>query len=388
VRLKRNTWLQRSIRSAAAGPDAFIVAGAAYLIAGVLAANDPYIISLNPVIGVGPASVMVFIFGLAAFRLGVVTSGQAARLGRVPLLAGFPLGIAAAHYGAGLDIIPAAALTIFTVIAAHALLFAKLNHEHLFAAGFSVYWLGMAASGMPFFDATRHSDLFSIVGPLYIAGFLFMLFAAAKLFPKRRYLWAVLILSAFASTFRIYAGIAFIAWMVLEAGRKGKGWPGRKGVAAAAVCVALFATAFAAVGYMSMAGSYGSWSPDPLRTLEYRLAFTLSVFDDVTSISFPFGHSFGRSLTMEATEYNCRIMYGCTGRITSTAFGEAMLDFGLPGVFLAAWWAGAVLGRVRRKDAVVHAMLLASLICAVDVGINIFLVLEFIYLGWMRVELE
>jgi uncharacterized membrane protein len=114
----------------------------------------------------------------------------------------------------------------------------------------------------------------------------------------------------------------------------------------------------------------------------------MGVFDDIVGTSFPIGRTFGQSLTMEATEYNCRVLYGCEERITATAFGEAMLDFGLLGVFLIACFVAAVLGNLHRHDYPLYAFLFATLLAALDTGINIFTILLYIYLGWIGLVKE
>ena len=108
-------------------------------------------------------------------------------------------------------------------------------------------------------------------------------------------------------------------------------------------------------------------------------------FDDIVQLSFPLGFTYGGSLTMESTEYISRTLYGYDARITATSFGEAMLNFGILGVFLVAWWNGTVLANLRKVDYKLYAILMAVLISTLDVGINVIVVIGLIYLGWLRV---
>jgi uncharacterized membrane protein len=209
-------------------------------------------------------------------------------------------------------------------------------------------------------------------------------------------LWLFLCVSLALSTFRLYAGIAVITWilMELEGWKNGKGKV-RKGrqermriASLVLLCIAALAV-FIVIGQGIITASHEEWRLSPLQTLQHRLAFTGMVFDDVVQLSFPIGHSFGASLLTEPTEYTCSLLYasvsepGC--RVTSTSFGEAMLNFGLPGVLLVGWFAGAVIACARKADYKIYAILLATLIATLDVGINALVLMELAYLGWMAV---
>jgi hypothetical protein len=240
--------------------------------------------------------------------------------------------------------------------------------------------------GFPLLNMELHVQLFSVVNPMFIIGFIFMVYSLTRLYPRYRYLWILVVISAIFSSYRIYLGIAVITWMWLELNSK-KTFSAAKFIAIILFLITLSGV-FVYTGYLANAANSGSWSLDPMKTLEYRLALTMGIFNDIVGISFPAGKTFGQSITMEATEFTCRVLYGCTSRITSTAFGEAMLDFGLLGVFLVSWFAGIVLGNLQKKDFGLYAFLFASLVVSLDVGINIFLILEYIYLGWARLVMQ
>jgi len=369
-------------------PEFFILAGLAYLLSATAASMDPLMAGLNEKVSVSPLAFLVFLFGLFSFYLGLKTHKKALRLGYAPIIIALPAGVMAAYFILGLNPAFALAINLFAIMLSLILLFSRIRYDYLFAAGASLFWLNLLLNGIPLLQMERHAELFSFVNPLFVTGFFFMLYSSARLYPKRRCFWMFLVFSAFLSTYRIYAGIAFMAWMLLELKNPGLGKRMPLKSAALIAGVFAFAAIFIFLGYSIMAGSHGSWILNPVRTLEYRLALTMGVFNDIVGLSFPAGRTFGGSLTMEATGFTCKELYGCTERITSTAFGEAMLDFGLLGVFAVSWLIAVVLGNLYRKDYALYAMLFASLIAAMDVGINIFLLLEYIYLGWARMAIE
>lgn len=380
---KKYTEMLNGLRNFVVRPEFFIFTGLAFLVLGTAATLDPFIRNLNPLVSVSPMTFLVFLFGLLCFYLGLRTHKAALRLKYAPLAASVPLGTAAAYYILNLNLPAALLLSLFALVMSYILLFSNIRFSHLFISGAFLFWLNFLLNGIPLFDIGMHGELFRMINPLFILGFFFMLYSAARLYPKHRYLWAFLVFSAFLSTYRIYAGVAFMTWVLLEL--RNSSLPGKisKKIPIVVLGVLAFSVLFIYLGHSIMAGSYGSWVLDPIRTLEYRLAFTMNVFDDIVRLSFPAGYTFGSSLTMEATEFTCRTIYGCTGRITSTAFGEAMLDFGLPGIFLVSWWVGAVLGNLFRHDYPLYTILFSMLLAVIDVGINIFVLLGYIYLGWM-----
>jgi len=377
----------RELRGLIIKPEFFILAGLSYLAASTFAALDPGMQAINPRVSTTLLTFLVFIFGLSSFYFGLRTSRVALKLKYLPVICGLALGTTAAFFILDLDIISALFLNLAALLISVVLLFSRLRFEYVFAAGFFLFWLNFLLVGFPLLNPELHVQLFSVVDAMFVIGFMFMTYSLIRLYPRYRCLWLLAILSAIASTYRVYMGIVFITWLLLELknskeGKIGRGDMGK--ILAIVLGLVILSGVFLYTGYSAKIASSGSWSLDPVRTLEYRLALTMGVFDDIVRISFPFGYTGGRSITMEATEFTCRVLYGCTSRITSTAFGEAMLDFGLPGIFLVSWWMAAVLGNLFRHDYPLYALLFASLLVTLDVGINIFIVLLFIYLGWAR----
>ena len=369
-----------AIRDFATGPGFFFLAGLAYLLASSASAMDLFLQSMNPRVSVTPLAFAVFLAGLIAYMAGLKTAKIALRLGRIPLVAGFVAGTVAAFFILEMNLFAAVLFNAAALIICLILLNARFRHEYAFGAGFCVFWMNLAVFGIPLLQPQMHVQLFTIINALFIIGFVLMVYSLIRLFPRYRLLWPVVLISTVFSTYRVYMGIVFISWVLLELKQSDR--MERKRVLWLVLLAVFLAAVFFYVGYLSVKSQHADWILDPVRTMEYRLGLTMGVFTDIVGISFPFGHTFGGSLTMEATEFTCRVLYGCTSRITSTAFGVAMLDFGIAGVLLAGWWVGVVLGNVRRKDYPLYCFLFAVALSAIDVGINIFAILLFIYLGW------
>ncbi len=365
-------------------PELFIVAGIAYLIITSLATMDPLMQAASAKISTTPLTVCVFMFGLLAFYIGLRTSNQARKLSFIPFIPAFVMGVATAYYIIGLSVLLSILMSAFVLMVCAIVTLSRFRWEYMFATGAFALWVSYAVNGLPLIDISLHNDLLTHVNPMFITGFFLMTYSLARLFPAKRYLWPFLLFSLALSTFRLYACIAFIAWLLLElnAGMLKRRDIGRAAVLAA-VAAALFVL-FISVGYSVMSDN-NEWSLDPIRTFEHRLAFTMSVFDNIVHLSFPWGYTYGGSITMESTEYTCAVFYGYDCRITSTAFGEAMMNFGLPAVFIVGWWSGIVLGNLRRKDYPLYAVLMAVLLGTLDVGINVFIIIGFTYMGWLRV---
>ncbi len=364
-----------------ASPRIFIAAGFVYLLISTAAAFDPAL-DLNGIEMTSPIlTFSVFLFGLASFYIGIRTGRHALKLSYFPVLAAIFLGIITAHFVLNLNPAFSVVFVLGTLLLSYILLFSKMKWEYVFTAGTFLLWLSYALNGLPVMDMNLHKDLFANVNPMFMTGFFLMTYSLAMIHPKRKYLWMFLVLSLALSTFRLYMGIAFITWVLLELREKRN----MRNLSAIAIAAAVVCAIFVLTGYSLMSWNHTTWNLDPMRTLEHRLAFTMTVFDDIVNISFPWGHTFGASLTMESTEFTCRLLYGYDDRITSTAFGESMLNFGLIGIFLVSWWLGAVLENLYRKDYRLYAILTAMLIATLDVGINILVILCFIYLGWLRV---
>jgi hypothetical protein len=376
----------RGLRDFIVKPQFFILAGLLYLAGATIAVLDPAMQSLNPRVSITPLTFLVFIFGLASFYFGLRTSRYAKKLGYLPLVSGILLGTIAAFFILNLNIVLALMLNLAALTISLVLLFSRLRFEYVFAIGLMLFWINFLLVGFPILNPELHVQFFSIINPMSIIGLIFMLYSMVRLYPKYRFLWILVILSTVVFTYRSYIAMAFMTFVWLEL--KNMKSP-RTGKIFLIIAGLLILTAISLyIGYIAKVASSGSWSLGPVGTLEYRLALTMGVFDDIVKISFPFGHTFGGSITVEPTEYTCMVLYGCTSRITSTAFGIAMLDFGLLGIFLVSWFVALVLQNLYRIDFPLYALLFSSLFITLDVGINIFVVLLFIYLGWTRMVFE
>ncbi len=371
------------VRETLASPLVFVVAAIAYLVVSTAATFDRTLDVGGIEISTSLQTFLVFLFGVASFYVGIRTGKYALKLSYTPVLAGIFLAIIASYYVLGLNPIFSAIFALSTLLICYVLLFSRVRWEYVFATGTFLLWMSYALSGLPIMDVSLHKDLFTHVNPMFMTGFFLMTYSLAMSFPARRYLWLFLFVSLSLSTFRLYLGIALVTWILLELNDK-KTLKNTKLLSIGIVTAAVFFV-FVITGHSLMSGEYPAWQLDPLKTAEHRLAFTMSVFDDIVNLAMPYGHTFGATLSMESTEFMCRYLYGYECRITSTSFGESMLNFGIIGVFIVAWWCGTVLGNLRKKDYKLYAILMAMLISTLDVGINIIMIIGFIYLGWVRV---
>lgn len=380
------TGIPKNLRELVTEPRFFIIAGMLYLIASALAALDPAMQSINPRVSVSLIAVLVFLFGLACFHFGLKTSRYILRLRYIPIAAALVIGTIAASFILQLNPVFALLLNLFAILVTYILLFRKLRFEYLFIFGLALFWLNFLLVGFPLLNPELHVQMFDVVNPIFVLGYIFMVYALIRLHPRYRVLWILAIASAVMSTYRTALGVIVMTWLLMELKGVKRIRIGRAVLIISGLAV--IAVIFVLAGYQAKIANSGVWTLDPVRTLEYRLALTMGVFDDIVGTSFPIGRTFGHSLTMEATEYNCRVLYGCEERITATAFGEAMLDFGLLGVFLVAWFIAAVLGNLHRHDYPLYAFLFATLLATLDTGINIFIILLYIYLGWIGLVKE
>jgi hypothetical protein len=387
---KRFTVWSAAIAEFIRNPRFFIIIGLFYITlswacVATLSPGHEFLNNIEPVISFSLLSFSVFITGLLAYYIGTKTYKTAMRLGYIPIILAVIAATFGVHFILGQSYLVSVLTSLSSLVAAYIILFGKIRYEYLFTTGFFLFWLNFAVNGAPLLDISIHNDLFRMINSLFIMGFFFMIYSLVRMFPKYRILWALLIFSAVVSTYRIYISIAFLTWIFMELKQKGGGRWRNMRLPAILVSAAVIIGIFLLIGQSIMKERFGSWEADPTLTSQYRLAFTLGVFNDVVEKSLPFGYVFGESLKVESSELTCRVLYGCTERITSTAFGDAMLNFGIIGVILAGWWAGVVLAGLYRRDYGVYAILFASLISVVEVGINLFILVEFIYIGWLRV---
>lgn len=374
-------------------PEIFIIFCLIYLVLGILVVSDAYLLNIDPNLAIDSTSIGIWFFGLIFYWLGLKYYNLLFKTSYLPIFIVFILGSVATYYILNINFIFSIFLNLLAIILCFIVLnfekivniFSKVKNqncfEFLFVAGFIAFIFNFLLTGIPLLRPELHSELFRIINPLFIFGFFAMLYSLIKLYPNGRILFLLLLFLTLLSTYRVYMGIAFFAWLFLELKALSKTKRKSKPIifiVVASLCAILF---FFYVGYILTIDS----KLDVFRAIEYRLAFTWNVFNDVVKLSFPFGYTFGKSLTMEATQFTCQMLYNCNSRITSTLFGEAMLDFGLIGIAVVIFFIANILRKLWEIDYPLYCMLLASLIVSIEVGINVFLILLYIYLGYLRV---
>jgi uncharacterized membrane protein len=136
------------------------------------------------------------------------------------------------------------------------------------------------------------------------------------------------------------------------------------------------------IGYANAVVS-GNWPFNPVQMVEYRLAFTGSVFEKIIGISMPWGYAPGSTLEMPLGLLQGMLFYGVHSNLTSTVFGEMMLEGGLPAVFLAMLFCGGFLGQLYKKDSGLYALMMAHMIVAIETGVNFFFLAVYFYIGYI-----
>lgn len=395
------------VRMNLAGPGIFYLFAAIYLIVGVLAVSDPAMLAINPGLAISGLTILAWIFGLLCLFLGFRLGEGVFRLGPVPLVAGFIMGCVTINYLLGIGWLPSIILNCLALLGCwivlnlnclvsrgflrpflvklHPKLTKRVCWELMFLGGLAVFLANMLLVGIPLLNPALHNELLTVLNLPFIFGFYVMIYSSVRFFAERKdvsrgFLLIILIFSIL-STFRSYMVIAFFTWLFLELGGRGRVNP-RKILPLAAVLIAAF---FAAVfiGHSLALVGRGEWSLGPLRTAEYRIGFTNTVFNDVVERAFPWGYSFGESLEKPFGLYTCHVLYGCEGRLTSALLGEPMMDFGLPAVLIVMVFTGAVLQGLYRRDYPLYALLMAHLIIALEISAGYFFVLIFAYLGYL-----
>ncbi len=388
-------------------PEMFYLFAAAYMIIGILAIHDPLMLEINSNLSISGLAILVWGFGLSCLFLGFRSGNGVFRLGPAPLVAAFILGsvmlerMLGMGWALGMTVNALALLGCWIVLNIRRLVssgflkpamarispaLAKGVHwEYLFLAGLLVFLLNMLLAGIPILDPAMHGELLTVINLPFIFGFYLMLYSSVRFYQERenlaRIFLVILILLSILSTFRSYIAIVFFAWLFLELGKEGRMNIRKALPLAAALAIAFLSAVF--IGHSLAASGGPGWALGPLRTAEYRIGFTNHVFDDVAKKAFPWGYSFGESLEKPFGLYTCQALYGCDGRLTSALLGEIMLDFGLPGVFLAMLFTGAVLQRLWRRDYPLYALLMAHLVVALEIGAGYFFILLFAYLGYL-----
>jgi hypothetical protein len=124
--------------------------------------------------------------------------------------------------------------------------------------------------------------------------------------------------------------------------------------------------------------AYGGWRIHPLLYPLYRAGFTMGVFSEIVRLSMPFGYLKGSALLSVTQEIASTAVLGypVPHIITSTLLGPGMLDFGLLGVGLTAFFLGFYLGAVRnsawtRLQLGIYAIALTHVFILVEVGLQL-----------------
>lgn len=389
-------------------PEVFYIFAAVYLIAGLLAVSDPALLIINPGLSISPMALLVWLFGFLCLFLGFRLSERVFSLGPLPLVAAFLLGCIVVNYMLDLGWVSSIVLNCLALLGCWIILnlprlatggflrpalariwpglAKRVCWELLFLGGLLIFLINMLLVGIPLLNPAIHKDMLAVINLPFVFGFYVMIYSSIRFYQERKnvsrvFLFVILIFSIL-STFRSYIVIVFFAWLFLELGGGGGRINPRKAIPLAAVfIVALLSAVF--IGQSLAVTGKAEWSLGPLRTAEYRIGFTNSVFSDVVEKSFPWGYSFGSSLEKPFGLYTCQALYGCEGRLTSALLGEPMMDFGLPAVFLVMVFAGAVLQGLYRRDYPLYALLMAHLIIALEISAGYFFVLIFAYLGYL-----
>ncbi|MEM5804552.1 MAG: hypothetical protein QXU82_01760 [Candidatus Aenigmatarchaeota archaeon] len=379
-------------------PELFISLSMLFLVAGLATIFNPYFSAVNPNLSFSPLSLFVWLFAACSFMLGLRYGGGIFRLRQLPALVIFIAGVA--HFSSYYSMPLYASLAFSLAGAAIAYFVVNFNGDFLklFLAGVALLILNMAAFGVPLLNVQLHVassrgflGFADFTNPVFIAGFYLALYSLVRLHARadRRMFWllaAALLALAALSSFRLYPTLVLITAVLLE--MKSSAPKPRQ-----MLLLSLIAVAF--VGFFLLVGSSletakGNEIGGPLEVAEYRAGFTLHVFDDIVKKSFPLGYAFGSTyFTAGGGDMAiCGLLYGCTSRITSTAFGEIMLNFGLPGVFLLAFFMAAVLGKLYEKDYPLYALGMANAIAAIEIGMNVpfmllFAILYLRLIGWI-----
>jgi len=137
--------------------------------------------------------------------------------------------------------------------------------------------------------------------------------------------------------------------------------------------------------------SYSTWKIPPHLYVFYRTGFTFSVFDRIVELSLPWGLLHGSALldVSQTTTSTVVLNYTREHIITSTLFGPATLDFGVPGLVAVALLLGMYLGAVHSlaKNALgtaCYAVALTHVLILIEVGLqptSVLFLLTLLYLS-------
>jgi oligosaccharide repeat unit polymerase len=137
--------------------------------------------------------------------------------------------------------------------------------------------------------------------------------------------------------------------------------------------------------------AYSSWKIPPHLYIFYRTGFTFSVFDRIVELSLPWGLLHGSALADVSQVITSKVVLGYQQEhiITSTLFGPATLDFGIPGLIIIAMLVGVYLGIMHRlaKSSLgiaSYAVALTHVLILIEVGLqptSVLFLLTLLYLS-------
>ncbi|MFQ6010134.1 MAG: hypothetical protein ACE5J7_03395 [Candidatus Aenigmatarchaeota archaeon] len=382
-------------------PEVFVLLSLLFLLAGTYVIYNPYFLSVNPNLSFSTLSLFVWLFALGCFLLGIKYKELLFKLKHLPAAIIFLLASLSISFLYSLHPIVALLFAISVFAVSYCVLEFRWNFLYLFALGTLAVLINFLIFGIPLLDIQIHvassmawKGLSDFVNPLFIFGIYAMLYSAVRLYGEGRVktlyarsMFLVLIVLAAFSSFRVYVAIAFLVMLFMEMKQKKAKENRNTYVFLSAMLVAVLVF-FLLVGH-TLEVVKNNEIGGPIEVAQYRFGFSLHVFDDIVKKAFPFGHAFGSTYMSESGIgiMVCQVLYGCSSKLTSTAFGQAMLDFGLLGIFLMAFFLAAVLGKLYERDYPLYTIGIAHAIVAIEIGINIFFLLLFaiLYLrlvGW------
>jgi hypothetical protein len=144
--------------------------------------------------------------------------------------------------------------------------------------------------------------------------------------------------------------------------------------------------------------AYSTWKIPPHLYVFYRTGFTFSVFDRIVELSLPLGILHGSALLDVSQTTASRVVLGYEREhiITSTLFGPAVLDFGIPGLVATALLIGVYLGAMHRLASgalgtASYSVALTHVLILIEVGLqptSVLFLLTLLYLSLSREVLE
>lgn len=360
-----------------AKPEIFIILSIIYLVLGILAIHDPYLKTINPNLSIHTTTIIVWLLGLSFFWLGTRYHHLLIKLKKFPVLLVFIMGFVSMHYLLGLGWIISIIFNFLIFVAYLVFLNLKNHFMHLFVFGAILFSIHFLFVGIPILNPTSRYNIPTLIKSGLLIGLNCMVLSLIRLYPKYRMAFIFIIFLTILSTFRSLTAITAIVWIFLEIKR-------HKNIRLPFYLLIFMLIAFISIGYFIRI-SKGVWELNPLRTIEYRFGFTLHVFDILVEKSFPFGCSFGKAM-VQPDKYICDFIIECKSYLSSTIFGESMMDFGLIGVSLLMFFFGSILGGLYKIDFPLYTFLMSHLIVAIEGSTSIFTILVFTYLGYMRIE--